>query len=69
MRCFNTQPTVRDHVEAHHQYDRENTEKTPTGFMAVVLHADRMVVEAYGLDAGTPLYTATVPLTMTADGY
>lgn len=39
------------------------------GFMAVVLHADHMLVEAYGLDAVTPLYTTAVPLTMTASGF
>lgn len=37
--------------------------------MAVVLHHDRMQVDAYGLDASTPLYSTSVPLAMTADGF
>lgn len=37
--------------------------------MSVNLRLDDMVVEAYGMDPSTPLYTTTIPLAMTPDGF
>ncbi len=54
-------------LSTHHHAHASPTHST--GFMSVNLRHDDMIVEAYGMDPAAPLYTTTIPLEMTPEGF